>query len=55
MSAESPVNDHSEDEYPTPKVLPAVIANRGLIPDSWGILGRWRKRKAEDRRPASSG
>lgn len=53
MSAESPVNDHSEDEYPTPKVLPAVIANRGLIPDSWGIFSKLRKRKAQDRRPAS--
>lgn len=53
MSAESPVNDHSEDEYPTPKVLPAVIANRGLIPDSWGIFSKLRKRRAGNRRSAS--
>lgn len=53
MSAESSGNDYREDEYPTPKVLPAATANLGLIPDSWGIFSKLRKRKAEDRRPAS--
>ena len=55
MSADPQGSDHSEDEYPTPKVLPAVIANRGLIPDSLGIFSKLRKRKAKDRRPASPG
>ena len=34
MSAELPDSDHKEDEYRTPRVLPAVTVNRGLIPDS---------------------
>ena len=55
MSTEPQGSDHDENEFRMPKVLPSITVNRGLIPDSWGILGRLRKRKAADRRPASPG
>lgn len=53
MSTEPQGSDHNENEVRMPKVLPSITVNRGLIPDSWGILGRLCRRKAADRRPAS--
>ena len=37
-------SDHNENEDRRPKVLPSITVNRGLLPDSWGILGRLRRR-----------
>ena len=52
-STEPQGSDHNENEVRMPRVLPSITVNRGLIPDSWGILGKLRRKKAKDRRPAS--
>ena len=44
MSTEPVGGDHNEDNDGGPKVLPSITVNRGLLPDSWGILGRLRRR-----------